>query len=160
MIEVIIKKFKKFISRFGTGKYVLYYSRKGKLLWYCIPKAASRTIKFHIEVKYSDFTKLGEVPLTKWLWRGYTKFVVLRDDRERRESAYRDKVLNRKVWDEKFYFKQLELNPYNQDIHIKPCRLLFDTDFVDIIVRVDEIQYLLEKLNIPYNRIEWINKTK
>ena len=122
-----------------------------------IPKNASRTIKYHIEIAHPDFVFLGVIPIYRPLWRGYTKFAVLRNDQDRYDSAYRDKVVNRKVWTFSEYNKYLN---DHSDPHVTPQALLFDYNFVDIVLDAEYLDELFSRLRINPGKIEHINKTQ
>jgi len=136
MKEILIRKLKKRISlMIGRGpKYLIYYSLKGKLMWYMIPKAGSRTIRCHIEQQYPDFVFVGEIPVVPFLWRGYTTFTVIKDDEDRYNSTWRDKVVNRKVWSNEEFQKKMGIDP-----HLTPCSRLYCAGFCDYIVDIGNL---------------------
>ena len=125
-------------------------------MWYMIPKNASRTIKYHIEIAHSDFAYLGYIPIYKRLWKKYKKFAVLRDDSERFNSAYRDKVLNRKLWTEEEYYEHLGTA---SDPHVTPQRFQYDWSFVDVVVCINDLEHLFKYLKINTGKIEHLNAT-
>ena len=156
MMEVLRRKLIKHISLLFPGRrYMIYYSHKGKIMWYMIPKNASRTIRYHLEIAYPDFVFVGNIPIVRWLWQGYFKFAVRRDDQERYKSAYRDKVLIRKLWTFKEYAEHLKSH---DDHHVSPQYLLYDPTFVDMVIDIDNLDELFRRLNIK-GKIECINST-
>ena len=162
MIKLFMIKLIKNISLiFGKGRrYDIYASRKYRIMWYMIPKNASRTIRYHMEIACPDFVFIGRIPILRFLWKDYIKFAVLRDDEERYASAYRDKVLNRKIWTHDEYVAEMKKEPGNRDHHLIPQRFLYDKDYVDILVHVNELEYLFRQLNINIWKLEHINRTR
>jgi len=160
--EFLKYKVKRFISSLYPGrKYVLRYTDKGKILWYVVGKAASRTVLFHLRSNYADIRTFGTYPVVPWLWKGYKKIVVVRDDNERWESAHREKVLMNKIWTEEEYNEHMS-NRYEEDadIHVKPCHMCYDPKQVDIFTDVDHLDELFKELGLYVGKIERINATK
>ena len=158
MIELIIARLIRYVSKvLGRGRrYKIYFSRKSRLMWYLIPKNASRTIRHHLQEEYHDFVFAGDIPIIRWLWRNYTKFAVLRPDEERYASTYRCSVLTWGNWTDKEYLDHLKMQ---DDPHVTPQAMLYDPTFVDIVVDMKNLNTLFDLLNIKIGKLEHLNKS-
>lgn len=126
-----------------------------------IPKNASRTIKYHLEIACPDFVYLGYIPIIKRFWQNYKKFAVTRNPTERLLSAYRDKVINRKNMTEDEYWIWVSMQDGETcDPHIRNQDYLYDKEFVDIVVDINCLDQLFSFLDINISNLEHINRTK